>query len=223
MKKMFLFFNHPAELPPGGDLWNNWKDPDTTKLAWVAAETWRRNGWQVERLDCSKVKGFLPFTGRLKEHSKIYPLEFWNVWFKAFEISSSLQEPILISTIDVLNFGLTPQALEMLMPLRPRFPLTFQSQHFSASSVIVDAKACTRIMDAICAYDAGYGPPIPTDLVSDETIIRHCLEYSTVPVQRYVVEPEAANAWLVHVPKSCLTRLFDGSTFNSVPLCCPTK
>jgi hypothetical protein len=223
--KIHLFFNHPCEMPPEGDLWNNWKDPDTTKLAWVCAESWRRAGWQVERMSSERKRGqrqFAPFTGRLAKSIEFYPLVYWNFWYRAYELCKEGQirgqHGQWFTTIDVINFdGFSPVEADgeliKLFATKGVCPetniVTLQSQHFSASALYLTALGCIEAVQLIEAYDRHELPLIEVDLVSDETIIRHHGKYSNLKKAAYPVEADAGWYPLIHVTKSCLTRLFE--------------
>jgi len=221
--KIFLFFNHPAKLPAGEvDKWNNWDSPDTTKLAWVTADSWRRNGWNVRRMTSVRDKGlqafsqFEPFTGHLRLSQSVYPLEFFNFWFAARDIireHHGLGQWFL--TIDVMNHGFSPTVAEKLVKSaeqqkRPHM-ITLQNQHFSASLVYLTEEGCNKAIETIRAYDRGEFPALKSDLVSDETVIRHYMEkyYAHFRVCWYAaIEEGWEKAMLLHIPRSVLGRLF---------------
>jgi len=228
--KIFLFFNHPAKLPAGEvDKWNNWDSPDTTKLAWVCADSWRRNGWSVTRMSSAYVsdieydefglkptKGFLSFTYQLKDSQKVYPLEFFNFWFAARDIiRDHYGNGQWFLTIDVMNHGFSPAMAEKLVKSaeqqkRPHM-ITLQNQHFSASLVYLTEAGCDKAIETIRAYDRGEFPALKSDLVSDETVIRHYMEkyYAHFRVCWYAaVEEGWESASLLHIPRSVLGRLF---------------
>jgi len=224
---IYLFFNNPCRLPVDGDKWNNWQDPDTTKLAWVCGESWRRAGWEVKRLSAYWLEQFQPFTGRLAESVKQYPFEYWNFWFQALRICR-IHGPTWFTTIDVINFGnWRPQhardAIDNLINPAPycqvAAPLdiiTLQRQHFSASALRLTEAGCKQAIDLVRRYDAGEFATIPIDLVSDETIVREYGTYSNLKVCGYPVEHDAFMQPLVHVTKSTLVRLFDSDANGAI-------
>jgi len=219
--KIFLFFNHPAKLPAGEvDKWNNWDSPDTTKLAWACADSWRRNGWNVERMSSVRhpktAFQFAPFTGLLKESAKVYPMEFFNFWFAAREIIvDHYNAGQWFLTIDVMNHGFSPTTAEKIVvsaqqQKRPHM-ITLQNQHFSASLLYVSKQGCEKAIETIEKYDRGEFPALKSDLVSDETVIRHYMEkyYAHFRVCWYAaVEEGWESASLLHIPRSVLGRLF---------------
>jgi len=221
--KIFLFFNNPCKLPADGDKWNNWTDPDTTKLAWVCGESWRRAGWDVRRLSPlpKNTGGFRPFTGRLAESVKFYPQEYWDFWFQAL-MECRTNGSTWFTTIDVINFGgWTPtkaqHAIDLKMPPYDSMDIiTLQRQHFSASALRLTEEGCWQVINLISDYDCGALETIPIDLVSDETIVRFYGKYTNLKVCGYPVEHDCHEQPLVHVTKSTLARLFDSDAHGAI-------
>jgi len=220
---IYLFFNNPCRLPADGDKWNNWQDPDTTKLAWVCGESWRRAGWKVKRLpkETEHPYVFQTFYGRLAESVLQYPFEYWNFWFQALKVCEK-EGATWFTTIDVINFGgwdtidMQTDILKLELDKQPLDIITLQSQHFSASALRLTVAGCLQAIDLIRRYDAGEFATIPCDLVSDETILRYYGTYSNLKVCAYPVEENASDYPLIHVTKSTLARLFDSDSHGSI-------
>lgn len=210
---LYLFFNNPCRLPADGDKWNNWQDPDTTKLAWVCGESWRRNGWNVKRLPPMPANsfGFLPFKGRLAESVKFYPFEYWNFWFQALQVCRR-EGATWFTTIDVINFAMSVEDVRYAQG----DIVTLQAQHFSASALRLTEAGCKQAIDLIRRYDAGEFATIPVDLVSDETILRFYGTYSNLKLAAYPVEENANRYPVIHVTKSTLARLFDSDAHGAI-------
>lgn len=223
--RVYLFFNYSrAEALPPHDYWINFKNPDSTKLAFFAAESWRRLGWQVERMSSARVSPGFQFTGRCREACKLYAVEFWNFWFEAHDLahlaSAVHREPeglAWFTTTDVFNYGFTPAlaadlARRLAEGKAPGEPMAaaFMAQHWSNAAFCANTAYCLQAIETIKRYDRGELPALEADLVSDETILRAYCPGQVEPLARYALaEAGWSSAPMLHFPRSCLQH-FDG-------------
>lgn len=170
MNIVHIFYNgDELHLMPGPqqDQWNNWPAAtDSCRLFAIAAESWMRNGWTVKRLSANDAYGF-DFIGQLKNTR--YPLNRWALWMKLAQLPADAF-PMVISTIDVINFGLNP----VYLPLSSLGIRSLQWKPLSLACFTISGKAyAEHMVKLIEKYDRGELSPLPMNLVSDEAIFRH--------------------------------------------------
>lgn len=192
---IYIFLTESCrETAPAIDRWNNWKDPDTTKLAHFAMQSWQQYGWTPKRYTTLRYLDNVRFTGRLKDSP--YTSNRWaNAWAMA-ELA-----PAWFTTIDVFSRGLTPGHCAGITQ-----PLSICRDTFSMACIFATPGWCRTLQDLIHSYDAGILPMLNSLMVSDETIARAYLRTELLNQMRYshIDELTRPNALVEHYPRSVL-------------------
>lgn len=201
--KVYLFFNYPREeMLPKHDYWINFRNPDSTKLAIATTLSWERQDWEVERISSDGETGFSQFTGRLQASAALYDLKFFNFWFAAMKVA-----PAWFTTIDVLNIAFTPRTAQYCVSVAKNFGYECVSPRkgFSAACLWVTPEWCLQAINIIRAYDMGEFAKLESDLVSDETVLRHYGRWHDFNIMTYALaESNWRDGNLIHIPRSVL-------------------
>lgn len=210
MSVINIWFNGwGVELPPGNE-WEKFKGADSVRLFLACADSWKRNGWQVNRLRTDQGD-FAPTVfeagGRCEKSFHWYPPSCWQFIAKARAIAE--RDPgraHWFACVDVFNTA---------FPSQKRTPAkggwTFQREHFSLALFCASADWLKGAEETLQRYDTGDLPEIHRAHVSDETILREYYAHRSdnLGLLAFALDPERELFPLVHYARSTLAREFE--------------
>lgn len=225
--KAYLFFNG-EELEPlraeveRGNRWEHTGGFDTVRMAYVAAQSWQRAGFDIARLSTRPAfegEGF-KFKGKLLPHIEWYPIQRWDFWFKALPILTRAGEAgAWFFTIDSVLVSASADFLEQARAAAKAEHdadcMTLMQQHVSLCAFWCNDDFAHQMIALCYDYDAGRLPMLAMPYVSDETLARlYGKHIHNFPIGYYQHEVEATNPWvgMVHYTRAALR------WFDSIPL-----
>lgn len=204
---VYLFFNGDEldSFPSSQeDKWFNYPPGfEAVRLAVAAAESWKLQGWKVKRIvstdsDFSFASDPSDWSNQLKGNQ--YPANRWDFWCKLRQIPFEAF-PMLVTTIDVFNRGFKPFSFHA----ERSEVVSFQNPFSLATFLVTDKQAAIETVNLILDYDNGKFPPLPLNLVSDESILRHYGgELARVGEIRmgYYGTPDGKDKPLIHIARN---------------------
>lgn len=165
--KIHLFYNgNSGRIPGDSNAWTEYQDPDSFKLAWVCAESWKRQGWEVERMRCCSAT---LFSGRLAKSK--YP--FNDFLFRLERLLAPTPGGhIWFTTSDVINFGFSTKEAALLPSDKHIIP----NASFTMACGRVSYASIKEMIDLLWLYDNGQIAEID-GLQADEHILRRATNY----------------------------------------------
>lgn len=190
-----MFYNGDGVVIPNESEtchWNDYKNPDSTKLAWLCAESWRSKGFKVKQFKTKDGEWF--YNGRLSRSNYLYNSFF--VALHSFMVMHDLDE-VTVTTTDVINFRFYPAQWSSSDGDFAVFNHSFTTAAFRASR-----SALFEICHILEHYDKGDLPEVPLPLVHDEGILRYYFKnFVCIDVMSFA--PDFTKP-LVHVSRSTL-------------------
>jgi hypothetical protein len=200
--KVFLFFNgQTGHIPLNSNNWTLFKDPDSFKLAWICAESWKRNGWDVERFSTLQYPNY--FTGRLApsclENSYCFNNFLPALRYYLFSQSGPYPD-VWFTTTDVINNGFKASHAARFRPGGHLIPST----SFTLAAGRVNVARLNYMIHLLERYDRGE-MKVYDGLQADETILRHLTKYSRLCRKfDYMGCATQQDKLLIHYSRSCL-------------------
>lgn len=231
MNTVHLFYNAEDYSADPNNAWEKFGGNfDSLRLFAVAAETWARLGWNVNRLSTRQQDrqfGPTPFLDKGQAYFDTqthgpswYPLEKWQFIARAKDVTyrhgEDPTEPFLFATYDVINYGVDPDTFAKMIGnqfraaggpgfMGPRC-VNFQADHFSLSLICCNRLWLDLAEATLLDYDQGNLPKIQRAYVSDETVLQTYppIGTETLKFQHFPIHTAARNVPFVHFARSTL-------------------
>lgn len=159
--KAYIFYNgDDVGLPDETEQsnWGGYLNPDSAKMFAVCAESWRRAGWEIERLKLGKHYPF--WRGRLAKSA--YP---YNHLISFLAGNRQFDEGIMLVTTDVINYGFYEWSIN-----KTRYA-DIPALHFTMSVGWFSSQFLYDAFMLLVKYDAGEFADVPEH--TDENVLRH--------------------------------------------------
>jgi len=201
MNTVYLFYNgDDIHVPDEREYckWNEYKNPDSAKMAWVCADSWFRHGWTVKRLRCGNRNA--SFDGRLARSP--YP---YNDFLR--ELHGAMTDDVLqraaFTTSDVVNNGFAP-----MTDLISSQDYICLNHSFTMAAGIVTLIAISDMLTVLHAYDRSFDQYMQVPgMPCDEHVLRHLYPRNKYRCLDLMCPPMANDRPLVHYSRSCLQHL----------------